>query len=98
MRSTLMVCCAKLALAVACCQAAQSRAPSLAQRGVDLVTLKDGTRLRGSVLGRDQTGATTIVVRSEWLRANLPGLFGRVIQPERQRLAGILRNTDPAHR
>ena len=45
------------------------------QRAVDVVSLKSGERLLGVILAEPRGGGLKILVRREWLRANLPAFY-----------------------
>ncbi len=47
---------------------AQKKSASLTQLGVDVVSIKDGPRLRGAVLNRDNAGNVTMAVDRAWLK------------------------------
>ena len=65
---------------------AQKPVTSRGQLGVDLVTLKDGTRLRGAILGKDGAGTTVVVVSRQWLRERSPQFLERLAADEVQTL------------
>jgi hypothetical protein len=43
----------------------------------DVVTLGDGSVIRGQVVGPAPLGGVTVLVRRDWARANVPGWLGR---------------------
>ncbi len=44
---------------------------------VDIVSVKNGPRLRGAIIGRDKKGTVTIAVRQSWLQARYPELAAK---------------------
>ena len=59
---------ALLSLCVPSPAVAQKKSASLKQLGVDVVSIKDGPRLRGAVLSRDKAGNVTMAVDRDWLK------------------------------
>ena len=77
---------------------AQTRGLSRADLGVDLVTLKDGVRLRGSIVGKDGPDTLLIAVSRKWLAGASPAHYAQFVEKERltqqQTYATILTRID----
>ena len=54
------------------------------QLGVDILTIKDGPRLRGAILNRDASGQFTMAVSREWLNSAYPKFFEKHQSAESQ--------------
>jgi hypothetical protein len=54
---------------------------------VDVVLLKDGTRLLGAVVSRDKDGALTVAVQREWLKKHAARMYGTAVSQEQRRIA-----------
>lgn len=63
---------------------AQQTAP-IRQRAVDSLTVKKGPRLLGAIVGRDSSGAVTIAVRRDWLKAKAAKFYEKESKAEEAR-------------
>lgn len=55
-------------------------------RAIDMLALKDGTRLYGAVLSRTKDGTTVMAVQRAWLKANAKKLYDQTAAAELQRI------------
>lgn len=79
----LILCAALFALALSANSAsAQSRPVPLTELGVDMLAVKGGPKLLGSILNRDESGKLLIAVRREWLKENSPKFFNQQTDTE----------------
>jgi hypothetical protein len=57
------------------------------RKAVDVVLLKDGTRLLGAVVSRDKDGTLTVAVQREWLKKHAARMYRTAVQNEQCRIA-----------
>jgi len=58
--------------------AAQTAEVPIRRRAVDLIILKDGTRLLGAIVSDDRRRGTDLLVRQQWLSDNAPDVMARL--------------------
>lgn len=62
--------------------AAQMKSAPLARRGVDMLALRDGPTLLGSIVNRDTSGTVRIAVERRWLKEAHPKFYAQAAEQE----------------
>lgn len=75
------------ALLLLACPNLQAGNVPVNRKAVDVVLLKDGTRLLGAMVSRDSDGTLTVAVQREWLKKHAARTYRTAVQNEQRRIA-----------
>ena len=78
---------AAVAVWLAVCSPLRAEKIRVNEQAVDVVALKDGTRLHGAVIWRDKSGALTVAVQRDWLQRHAAKAYRAAVADEQRRIA-----------